>query len=750
MVKVTEEKPLTSDGRLDIQAWLPRLGFEDDLGASSLLIKALVWVHELDEKHGSYYQTPYEVSCYQQGLDMAELLSKLINDEALLSSALILNYLHLDVITLAEVEERLSPEVSHLVKGVMQMKLIETLQIRKQGQSEGKSEGDSQVAHLDKLRKMLLAMVEDLRVVLLKLAEHLCDLRQVSQQEDNERKRLARLSRDLFGPLSNRLGIGQFKWELEDLSFRYLEPGLYKQIARLLDEKRLARESYIKDVVGSLTSALQEDGVRSEIDGRAKHIYSIWRKMARKNLPFSEIYDVRALRILVEDERDCYAALGTVHRLWRHIPKEFDDYIAIPKPNGYRSLHTAIIGPEGKTVEIQIRTHAMHQESELGVASHWRYKEGVNFDDDYEQKITWLRQLLDYQAEAKDVGSVFAELTNNVMLERVYVLTPRGDVLDLPKGATPIDFAYRVHTDIGHRTRGAKISGRIVPLSYCLSTGDQVEILTGNEERPSRDWLNTNLNYVRTQKARHKIQHFFRRQDRSVNIQEGKIIFERELNRLRIQPFDLGVLAAKLNVHSADDILASLGTGDIRFAQIIQAAELKKSKSEQSLSILDLPKRNAEQVPANKATPKDVSIQGVGNLMTEMAGCCKPVSGDDVIGYITNGRGVTIHRQDCKNVLHLMHKHPERILDVSWGLTKDGLYNVDLFLKAYDRPNLLKDITSVLSNEKINLLSLNSKINSQEHTAFIDFTVEINNLSKLSKLMDRLKQLGNVIEVGRN
>jgi len=602
---------------------------------------------------------------------------------------------------------------------------------------------------VENLRKMLVAMVDDVRVALIKLAERTCAIRAVKEADEEKRQRVAREVFDIYAPLAHRLGIGHIKWELEDLSFRYLEPEQYKQIARLLHERRLDREQYINDAMAHLRQELESAGIKADISGRAKHIYSIWRKMQRKGLQFSQIYDVRAVRVLVPEVRDCYTTLGIVHTLWRHIPKEFDDYIANPKENGYRSLHTAVLGPEGKVLEVQIRTHAMHEEAELGVCAHWRYKgtDVKSGSNHYEEKISWLRQVIEWHEELGDIGGLAEQLRVDIEPDRVYVFTPDGHAIDLPKGATPLDFAYRVHTEIGHNCRGAKINGRIVPLTYSLQTGEQVEIITGKQGSPSRDWLNPNLGYVTTSRARAKIVHWFKLQDRDQNVAAGKQLLERELARLALIGVDFDKLAEKANLKTAEDLFAALGAGDVRLAHAVNLAQ-QLVEPERSSEQLELIPRKAQGFKPGKRG--DIQIQGVGNLLTQMAGCCQPLPGDPIVGYITLGRGVTIHRQDCPTALQQSAREPERMIQVSWGPVPVQTYPVEIVIKAYDRSGLLRDVTQVLLNEKLNVLAVNTRSNKEDNTASMSITVEIPGLDALGRLLARIGQLPNIIEARRH
>jgi len=533
---------------------------------------------------------------------------------------------------------------------------------------------------------------------------------------------------------------------MEDLAFRYLEPANYKKIAKSLDERRVDRDRYVNRVLKLINDECDKFGIKdAELMGRAKHIYSIWRKMQRKNVTFEEIYDVRAVRILVDEVPECYAALGIVHGLWKHIPKEFDDYIATPKENGYRSLHTAVIGPEGKTLEIQIRTKAMHQESELGVAAHWKYKEGgKSHESSFEAKIAWLRQLLEWQEEVADANEFLEEFRNEVVEDRIYVFTPLGKVIDLPMGSTPIDFAYHVHTDVGHNTRGAKVNGRIVPLTYQLKTGEQVEILTTKNGNPSRDWLNPHNGYIRSSRARSKIHQWFRHQDKDKNAAAGRTILEKDLQRHGYEKVNLEKIAQKFNLHHAEDLHAAIGAGDLGMTQVLNSirATIGEAKKQQKPEFTTQHKDKSHNTDG-------IQIEGVGNLLTKIGGCCRPVPGDDITGYITIGRGVVVHRKDCNYILKAMESKPERLIEVSWGSGRSDIYDVDIKIIAFDRKGLLKDITTILANEKISVEHLNTGVNRKNQTSVITARLNVENTDKLSRVLAQVGQVPNVIEVKR-
>jgi GTP pyrophosphokinase len=556
--------------------------------------------------------------------------------------------------------------------------------------------------------------------------------------------KIARETMEIYAPLANRLGIWQLKWELEDLALRYLEPESYREIAGLLDARRVDRERHIQQVIERLTSEFAKAGLHAEVTGRPKHIYSIWRKMKRKNVDFHEIFDVQAVRVLVDQSSECYAALGIVHSLWHHIPKEFDDYIANPKENNYRSLHTAVVGPGGRPIEIQIRTHEMHQHSELGIAAHWRYKEGRSFDAGFEQKVAWLRQLLEWKDEESTASDFVDRFKNESIEDRVYVLTPQGKVVGLGQGATALDFAYHIHTDIGHRCRGVKVNGRIVPLNHELHSGDQVEVLTTRHGMPSRDWLNPHLGYLRSSRARAKVRHWFKAQDREKNIHAGRSTLERELRRIGTPGISHEKLAQQLQFPNTEDMLAALGSGDLNASQLAAAATALLEPSE--APVLQMPLRAPRHGGREGG---EVRIQGVGNLLTQTARCCKPVPDEPIVGYITRGRGVTIHRQDCANILRLRREDAARMIEVEWGDTPRQVYSVDVHILAYDRAGLLRDITSLLANDKVNVIGVNTYTDRKDLMARMDLRLEITDLNQLSRILTRIGQLSNVVEVFR-
>ncbi|MGB5259343.1 MAG: bifunctional (p)ppGpp synthetase/guanosine-3',5'-bis(diphosphate) 3'-pyrophosphohydrolase, partial [Gammaproteobacteria bacterium] len=608
---------------------------------------------------------------YQHVLAVAGILSDLKLDHETLAAAILHDVVEDTEFTLEDVKAEFGPVIAGLLDGVTKMERIGEFQDLTQA-------GVRQQHQAESLRKLLLAMAEDVRVVLIKLADRLHNMRTLKYLDPERQERIARETLDIYAPLANRLGIWQIKWELEDLSLRYLEPEAYKKLVTQINETREDRELYIDAVIAILHAAMEKAGIKAAVTGRPKHIYSIWRKMQSKHLDFDQVFDVRALRILVSEDKDCYAALGIVHGLWRHIPKEFDDYIANPKENQYRSLHTAVVGPEGLTLEIQIRTEAMHQHAELGVAAHWRYKEGGHFDPGYEEKIAWLRQLLEWKDEEHSANDFVDRFKSEAFQERVYVLTPGGKIVDLPQGATPLDFAYAVHTEVGHRCRGAKVNGRIVPLTYELKNGEQVEILTTRQGSPSRDWMNPHRGYLHTSRAKARVRQWFKQQDLEQNTAAGRTILERELHRLGVTGLSYEKLAQQFTYQAVDELLAAIGRGDINATQLASAVNALAPRDKTADDAR--PRRTRKGATA---TADGISVRGVGNLLTSMARCCHPVPNDPVIGYITRGRGVTIHRQDCGNVLRLQGEDLDRLIEVEWGAESDAGYLTDIRVLAY-------------------------------------------------------------------
>lgn len=732
MVKVKDDALWASpDGSIDVTQWLNQLAAKGYFQDMSLIRNACTLSHVVCVDHA----TETGVSCLQQGLAMADILADLGGDQETLAAAIMFVSVHYAEFSLDDVEEQLGSGIAKLVKGIEKMSAMHNMQAMNKPQ---------QKHQLDNVRKMLLAMVDDARVVLIKLAERLCVLRSSGQLPETMRKHIAAEAMDIYAPLANRLGIGAIKWEMEDLAFRYLHPDDYKAIAKGLKARRLDRDRYVEQIVTVLNDHISAAGVkRFSVYGRSKHIHSIYKKMKRKNVSLDEIYDATAVRILVETVEQCYDVLGMVHSIWQQIPAEFDDYIINTKANGYQSLHTAVIGPEERSFEVQIRTFDMHDQAEMGVAAHWKYKEGSGgrAKESHERKIEWLRDVLAWHRDVAKSSGVSEEIESGFLDDRVYVFTPDGDVLDLPNGVTPLDFAYHVHSQVGHRCRGAKVNGAIVPLTYSLKTGDRIEVLTGKEIRPSRDWINPHLNYLKTPRARAKVLHWFKMQDYDKNLAEGHEILDKELKSLGIKAERLQDVIVAFNFKKADDVYAALGRGDIKLGQILH--RLVPAGSEPFLPSL------AKAHHAPEVSGGDLTIEGVGNLLTIMARCCQPVPGDTVVGYITLGRGVSVHRKDCPNIIHASDKQRQRFIQVSWGSTTRDHYVVDLLVKAFNRNDLLKDVTSLLANEKAQVYALQTQSDKQENTTFISLTVEIDGLNTLSRLLSKLERIPNVLEARR-
>jgi GTP pyrophosphokinase len=733
MVRVKDSIPLCEDGSIDVDLWLHQLsakGYLDNLE----LIRSACTLSQFAEKE---HATETGQSCLQQGLSMADLLADLEVDQETLAAAIIYENVHYADLSIDDVTEQLGPNIAKLVNGIERMGAMHSFQGLNKYPPQNKQQ-------IDNIRKMLLAMVDDVRVVLIKLAERLCILRTASHLSEDLRQQIANEAMEIYAPLANRLGIGAIKWEMEDLAFRYLYPEDYKAIAKGLKTKRLERDDFVNGIVAQLNERIKASGIgHFAVYGRSKHIHSIYKKMTRKNVSLEEIYDATAVRVLIDTESQCYEVLGIVHTLWEQIPAEFDDYIFNPKANGYQSLHTAVKTPEDRVFEVQIRTFHMHDLAEMGVAAHWKYKEGgLKQKQSHERKIEWLRDVLAWHREMATNKGMPDNTSTEFLEDRVYVFTPDGDVLDLPRGVTPLDFAYHVHSDLGHRCRGARINGHIVPLTYQLNTGDKVEILAGKQCKPSRDWINPHLNYLKTSRAKAKVLHWFKMQDYDDNVQDGRELLEKELKSLGIKSDKLNEVANLLHFKKLDDLYANLGRGDIKIGQIINKLA-PPVVSELNLERFVKPHAKPE------TTGSDIRIEGAGNLLTFMARCCQPVPGDSVIGYITIGRGVSVHRQDCPNIIHANERQKQRFLQVSWGSSTRENYVVDILIKAFDRPELLKDVTSLLANEKAHVYALQTQSNKQENMAYITLTVDVDGLSSLSRLLAKLEQIPNILEARR-
>ncbi len=594
------------------------------------------------------------------------------------------------------------------------------------------------------LRQMLLAVAADVRLVVARLAQQLQRLRSLKDGPADDKRRTALETREIYAPLASRLGIWQLKWELEDLAFRFLEPDVYKRIAQALKETRSARQTRVETLKRMLNDQLSAAGITAAVQGRPKHIYSISRKMLLKKIEFERLFDIHAARVLVDSISDCYAALGVVHSTWTYIPGEFDDYIATPKDNLYRSLHTAVIGPDNKPFEIQIRTRAMHTDAELGIAAHWRYKEGRKSESAYEQKISWLRRILEPADSTESAPDFLDRVKSELFEDRVYAISPAGDVVDLPAGATPIDFAYHIHTDVGHQCRGAKVNGRMVPLTYQIRNGDQVDIITARSATPSRDWLISQLGYLASSRSRAKVRNFFRRQDRDQNRRQGRNMLERELQRLGIKTKSIADLATALHRRDPDDLYQAIGEGETTLAAI--ASAIQRTAPDQGLLP---PQRIGRNRLKRAASGSQISVKGVGNLLTHFARCCGPVPPEAIAGYITLGRGVTIHREDCSNLLRLQRQNPERLITVDWTDEEGETYPVDIRVEAHDRHGLVRDVSTLLAEEKINILGMTTRTDQGTNTADIDLSVEVHGLDELSRLLHRLSSLPNVTNVKR-
>jgi GTP pyrophosphokinase len=641
----------------------------------------------------------------------------------------------------ATLQTRFGASIAGLVEGISRMEQIQEFSEIEGLHDPNRKNGDH-AQQIESLRKMLLAMVQDIRVVLIKLAERTQTLRRLSGASPEQQKRIAQESQGIFAPLANRLGVWQIKWELEDLSLRYLEPQLYKDVAKMLDERRIDREQYIIDVVTQLKYELSQAGIEGDVSGRPKHIYSIIKKMKSKHLDFSELYDVRAVRILVDDIKDCYAALGLIHNLWQPIPGEFDDYIARPKSNNYRSLHTAVSGPLGLALEVQIRTFEMHQYSELGVAAHWRYKEGGKSDAKFDEKIAWLRQILAWKDEVSDSGDLLEQFKSELFQDKVYVLTPQGKVIDLPKGATPIDFAYTLHTDLGHRTRGAKVDGSIVPLNTKLQNGQRVEILTSKLGSPSRDWLNTTLGFLQSPSARAKVRHWFKYQHFDENVAQGRARLDRELHRAGVGAVNQEKIAQKLHFQKLEDFLAAIGRGDVSEHQIALAIQDEVAPRLEETARPPTPRR-ITALPSQTG----VVVEGVGNLQTGTAKCCKPVPPDVIVGYLTCDHGVTIHRRACTFIERLPDGRRNRVLSAQWGNSQHVRTDVDIEVEAHDRQGLLRDISDLFAREKVNATKANTM--TRNNLALMQFSIEISEREQLNRLLALIQQVPNVIAARR-
>ena len=690
---------------------------------------------------------PYISHC----VAVARILAELKVPPIVISAALLHDTVEDTKISLDDIKSQFGEEIAQLVDGVTKLSNLPRVSKIDEKNGNGEDGAIASTSNLSKtaqksrhkdlktetLRKTLMAMGDDVRVVLIKLADRLHNMRTLSFMPEHKQKRIAQETMDIFAPLANRLGIWQIKWELEDLGFRYTQPDAYKEIAKKLSDRRSDRENEITTIIADLNKVLLDGNINAEISGRPKHIYSIYSKMIRKDKSFENVLDLRAVRLIVKDVPSCYAALGIIHTHWRPIPNEFDDYIAAPKDNFYKSLHTAVIYSDGKPLEVQIRTAKMHQDAEYGIAAHWLYKEKGSQDDHYQQRVNWLRRLMEWRKDVEDAQDFVDGVKSDVLEDRVYAFTPNGDIIDLSKGSTPIDFAYLVHTEVGHRCRGAKVNGKLVSLDYQLKTGDQVEILTAKRGGPSRDWLNSHLGLVNSQRARAKIRQWFKKQDREQNLTQGKSIIDREFHKLGISEIKLEELSDAFEKKSLDDFYVAVGCGDLSIHKIVNfIQEMEEEKGDEQLSV--------KVVSPDRKDSKTVKVLGLKGILTNYAKCCNPLPGDDIVGYITRGRGATIHRKDCPNILRMKDK--DRIVKVTWGEAK-RTFPVTVQINAYDRQGLMGDISAVLSDEGINLRDIN--VSFSNNLANIKLLLDVRDINQLSRVLTITESLPNVMQAYR-
>lgn len=703
--------------------------------------------HKAEQAHsGQTRQSgePYFTHC----VAVASILAEMKMDSETIAAALMHDIIEDTPVTFEEVKAEFGKAIAVLVDGVTKLKKLPTKPADPESNSSKRTSTVNK--EMEYMRKVLLTMGDDIRIVLIKLADRLHNLRTLGYMPPHKQRRIARESMDYFAPLANRLGIWQMKWELEDLSFRYLEPESYRAIAKSLEERRASREEYVTRVAAVLRAKLDEHGIQATISARPKHIYSIYRKMKRKGVGLEQVYDVRALRVIVEDVPKCYLVLGLVHNLWRPIPSEFDDYIAGPKDNFYRSLHTAVYDAEGKTLEVQIRTADMHESAEYGIAAHWRYKEGSKLHDEkFDEQIRYLRRLMESPREVRDDTEAFLDrVKSEVFQDRVYAFTPKGDIIDLPMESTPIDFAYHVHTEIGHRCRGAKVNGKLVSLNYKLTTGDQVEIITAKRGGPSMDWLNPDLGYAKTERARSKIRYWFRKLNRDKHISLGREALERELKRMGVHPHQSFEAVMRLfEYDKLEDFLAAIGSGTIHGASIAnRIMEEERRKEREAADELELLKPRETHSSLMVDTSHGINIMGTGGMLVKMATCCNPMPGDLIIGYVTRGRGVTVHRSDCKNMLS--SSEPERLIEVSWGsASQEQRYRVPVEIVATDRGGLLSEISTIIANENVNIASV--EVSTRQQVATLHLILEITSTQQLLRILSKIECIQSVVQARR-
>ncbi|WP_157313888.1 bifunctional (p)ppGpp synthetase/guanosine-3',5'-bis(diphosphate) 3'-pyrophosphohydrolase [Chitinibacter sp. GC72] len=737
MVAVTRPLAQSIAEAADPDRWLAALAERYPPNEIARLREALDWIAEV---YGKALNPDTDESLFLHAVASASIVADLRMDANAVIAALLFCTPDFVEKSAEQTDKRFGPTVASLVDGISKVRKLRALAKPAAGKA------DDYAQQVEAQRKMLLAMVEDIRAVLIKLAWRTQTMHSIAKISEERRRKIAQETLDVFAPLANRLGVWQIKWELEDLGFRFLHTDTYKKIAKLLDERRVDREHFIAEVLGTLRGELAKAGVTHvDLMGRPKHIYSIWKKMQKKKLDFSELYDIRAVRVLVDDVKDCYTVLGIVHNLWQPIPGEFDDYIAQPKGNFYRSLHTAVIGPQDKAVEVQIRTFDMHDHAEYGVAAHWRYKEGGHGDARYEEKIAWLRQLLDWRDDVATDDKFTDAFKAELFEDTIYVLTPAGRVISLPKGSTPVDFAYHLHTDLGHRCRGAKINGQIVPLNTALENGQRIEVLSCKEGGPSLDWLHQG--YVKSHRAAQKIRHWIRQQNLDVAIEAGKNLYEKESARAGAGQLNQDLVAERLGYKTIAEVHIALGQGEVSLREL----NLAFSDALRPVEV-EAPETPEDFVRAARATQygEGILIEGIDKLMTMLAKCCKPVPPDAVMGYVTKGRGISIHRCDCTALKRLAAEAPERLIRADWGnLAKSGhVFAVDILVEAVERASLLRDLTDIMSREKINVSAANMQV--RDGRSRISFTIEIRDNEQLLRIFSRLQEVPGVLRCNRN
>jgi guanosine-3',5'-bis(diphosphate) 3'-pyrophosphohydrolase len=746
----------TAQAPIGIQSLLDNLPVDYDLVDREMIMRAFDAAEKAHQGQKRASGEPYLNHC----LAVAQILAEMHVPPEVIVAGLLHDTVEDTPLTLDDIRRDFGDTVAKLVDGVTKLTNLPRVSRGDQHAENGKeteepetltpeqlSKRKKELAN-ETLRKTFIAMGDDVRVVVIKLADRLHNMRTLGFTRPDKQRRVAQETLDIFAPLANRLGIWQMKWELEDLAFRYVNPEKYKEIAEQLAERRDSREHQIEEIIKKLHKILAQHNIKAEISGRPKHIYSIYKKMLGKGKAFEMVRDIRAVRLIVPDIPACYTTLGIIHTHWRPIPNEFDDYIAAPKDNFYQSLHTAVIYDDGKPIEVQIRTTHMHENAEYGIAAHWRYKEGgKHVEESYQQRITWLRRMMDWRSDVDDAQEFVDGMKTDVFQDRVYVFTPRGDIIDLPAGSTPIDFAYHVHTDVGHRCRGAKVDGKLVPLDYVLQTGEQVEILASKTGGPSRDWLNSNLGLVKTQRARAKIRAWFKKQDQDLNITQGRTVLERELQRLGLSDINLESLAHELEFKHIDDMFEAIGCGDLTTGRVfnrISGIFRPVNLEEEDFVPISAPK-------AETMHPEAVQVVGLKGILTSMAKCCNPAPGDEIVGYVTRGRGATIHRQDCPNILRMTMRDRERLVLVSWG-EHVTTYPIPIRITAFDRHGLVGDISNLLNNEGVNIVDVNVHVDRDSvHADVADMRliVEVRDLEQLSRLLLKMENLPNVMEAQR-